>query len=270
MSNGENSAHTSKPTTHRTAPETSPRPADSTNARSGVPPPAFGGASRVQRSFTTNPTQEEYADAAARGAYYRKSFSQLGKSNAERNVRRNATGSCRRCGGGTPPPRCAPLAEVREEDMAGGSNYRGRHTPKAVDERRKADRKHGERVYDASNAIMMWIRVAQPRPAPPERPRNPLEGFDDDAIMLDKRGHKLSLKAADVSPLPHTTDGDHMCDSNEDNSAMGAAWNHCIRIATAQSKVNANDGRKPTPKSARHTRNPWTAALKKGRMESQD
>lgn len=81
--------------------------------------------------------------------------------------------------------------------MARGPNYRG--GPKAGATRREADRKHGERVYDASNAIMMWKRLAQPRPAPPEHPSNPLDGFDDDAIMLAKRGHKLALQEVQVS-----------------------------------------------------------------------
>ena len=46
---------------------------------------------------------------------------------------------------------------------------------------------------------MIRRMLAQPRPTPQERPRNPLEVSEDDAIILAKRGQKHALKEADVS-----------------------------------------------------------------------
>ena len=99
-----------------------------------------------------------------------------------------------------PHARCVPLADVRGEDMARGSTYMGGPTPKATAARRDADRKNGERIYDSHNALTVWRRLSQPRPAPPENPRNPLAGFDDDAIELAKLGRDISRKAAEAPP----------------------------------------------------------------------
>ena len=60
--------------------------------------------------------------------------------------------------------------------------------------RREADRVHGERVYDASNAIMLWRRLRVGRPSLPDHPRNPQGGFGDDAIALEKRGYQIALR----------------------------------------------------------------------------
>ena len=130
-------------------------------------------------------------------AYYRQSLLQLWGTNADRNVRRNTTGRYR----AAPPGICAPLADVREEDMARGPNYTGKPTPKAVASRREAYRKRGERVYDSANALALWKRLDEPRPTPSERPRNPMEGFDDDdAIELANRGPTITKKALGPPP----------------------------------------------------------------------
>ena len=129
-----------------------------------------GGISQEPSSSNNDPTQEEYDEAVSRDAYYRRALYQLGQSNVDRIANKNATGGFR----GAPGSRCVPLEEAREDDVAKSPNYRGGPTPKADSERIEADRKHGERVYDASNAIMLWRRLAQPRPAPPTHPRGPL------------------------------------------------------------------------------------------------
>lgn len=108
-SDGRRSAPMSKPTKPSTNPAKSPRPVDSADTRPGASPPVSGGEDRAPRVLSNAPTRQAYNEAAARDAYYRQSLFQMGRSNAERNVHRNATGSSR----GAPPSRCAPLAEAR-------------------------------------------------------------------------------------------------------------------------------------------------------------
>ena len=194
-SDGRRSAPLSKRNTPCTIPEVSPRPSEAPHTRSGESPPVSGGTASGRQAVSAAPTQQEYQDAVARDAYYPQSLFQLGKSKADRISRRNATGSFR-C---APSARCVPLVEAREADMARGSNYRGTPTPNAQAERRATERKHGDRVYDASNAIMLRRRLLRERPVPPDQPRDPLHGFDEGATARAKRGYKRALREVEVS-----------------------------------------------------------------------
>ena len=111
-------------------------------------------------------TPGETAESTPRDAYYRQALSQLGRANADRTAHRRSTGSYRQ----EPQARCVPSAEVRGEDVARSSGYTGDPTPKETAQRREAQRKHGQGVYDAANAFSLWKRLGAPRPTPPEHP----------------------------------------------------------------------------------------------------
>lgn len=159
----------------------SPRAPGDTNLT--APPPATGGAARVPLRFNARQTTEaETAESEAMEAYYRLSLWLMGRTNADKIQHRRVTGGNRKA----PPARCAPLAEVHEEDVDRGSTYTGGPAPKAVAKRRESDRMHGQSVYGSFNVFSLWKRLRKPRPTPPEFPRNPEEGFDDDAADLAK------------------------------------------------------------------------------------
>ena len=141
-------------------------------------------------------------------AYYRQSLSQLGHTDDERNARRDFTGRYHKA----PPVGRAPIAEVRE-DMARWSAYAGKHTPKEVADRSEADRKHGGWVYEMANSLALWTRLGEPRPMPPGHPRGPLDGFDDDAIALGKRGRDIARIGWICSKKRHIICGGHTCGS---------------------------------------------------------
>ena len=83
--------------------------------------------------------------------------------------------------------------------MAKWSKYKGTPTPKALAKSQEDDRKHGARVYDAPNAVMLRLRLLRERPAPPDQPFDPYEGFDADAIASAKRWYQLAVKSVEVS-----------------------------------------------------------------------
>ena len=234
-SDGRLSALPSQQNTPRTSPETSPRQ----QIRSGASPPVSGGTASGRPEAASVPTQQESQDAASRDAYYRQSLLHLGQSNAERIASRNVAGSFR-C---APTTRCVPLAEVHEEDRARGSNYRGNPTPKAQEIRRESDRKNGERVYDAANAIILWRRLRHERPSPPDQPRNPLQGFDDDAaIALEKRGYLLATKAVEVSAAASHGKWRPYVRMGKKSGGETAASNRSTRGSTTQWNNTANVG----------------------------
>ena len=245
------------PTPAQTSPSTSHHPSVPTNARSGAPPPAPGGKARVTLRFNAS---QESAESAARGAYYRKSLLHLGKPIAGRNAHRNTTGRLNR----EPPARCTPLAEVREEeDMARGSNYTGKPNPKALATRREVDRKHGERAYDSVNAIAIWKRLDDPRPTPPERPRDTMGGFDDDATELAMRGGHNEKGSGCVPICPYNQwRSPVMLDRKR--FGEGVIWNHRAGNSAMMSAITALDGkmRKPRP-SVRTERKSRTVHRKK-------
>ena len=141
------------------------------------------------------PSQQEYAAAVSHDAYYRRVLYQLGKTNAESNVHRNRTCHVR----GGPEPRCVPLAEVREEDIARIAKYKWNPTPKVTDAHREAERKHCVRVSEAAEAMALWNRLDHPCPVQPDQPRIPAEGFDGAAIEIENRGRDITRKAVEVS-----------------------------------------------------------------------
>ena len=100
-----------------------------------------------------------------------------------------------------PPPRCVPLAEVREEDMSrAAGRYAGQPTPKKTAAQREADRKNALRIAECAEAWKLWERLDTQVPVPPTCPHNPASGFDDRIVELAKRGREICRKGVEVSP----------------------------------------------------------------------
>ena len=159
-------------------------------------PPVTGGKARAPLRFNATQTPEEDAAAQPKDAYYRQSLLQLGRSNANRIIhQRQGSGNKR-----PPPSRCVPLADVLEGDISRCSKYAGKPAPKSVGKQRESARKRGQRVGDSFNAFTLLKRLGAPEPTPPERPSNPEDGFDDDAIGVAKRGRMVAQKSMDTTP----------------------------------------------------------------------
>ena len=95
------------------------------------------------------PTQREYSEAASRDAYYRQALYQLGRTNADPADYSNQTDKKKTMA----PPRSVPLAGVTLGNVSRSAKYKGAPTPKATAAQKEAERKHGDRVTEAVEAM---------------------------------------------------------------------------------------------------------------------
>ena len=86
-----------------------------------------------------------------------------------------------------------PLPQVLEEPTASKAKIR---TPKQVAELSRDKRTHGQRVYDSTNALDLWMRIDGETPSGPMGPETV---FGAAAIMLAKLGRSVCQRSFVVS-----------------------------------------------------------------------
>lgn len=94
--------------------------------------------------------------------------------------------------GNVPPPRGFSIHHVLAEPA---SHTERNRTPKQVAMITNADRAHGQRVYDAANALNLWKGIEEEAPCP----SGPRDRFRRRRYRVGKRGLDIAQRSVDIS-----------------------------------------------------------------------
>ena len=91
------------------------------------------------------------------------------------------------------------IHEIREVNV-NKNHHMGKPTPNTAASLRESERKRGQRVYDAANALELVKLLDHPSPCISDGPYGPLAGFSDDAIESARNGREIPHRADEVKP----------------------------------------------------------------------